>query len=91
MELYKLARQRLQNYLFLSSIANSSRKLQTIPEKKWNVMTRIWRGSNVSFFAALCCSCLDLKALLALLQLDITAYLPSRCRREAIRAVISSL
>ena len=47
-------------------------------------MTRFCRGSDVSFFAALCCSCLDLKALLALSQLEITAYLPSRLRREAI-------
>ena len=58
---------------------------------KWNVTTRIWRGRNVCFFAAFCYSCLDFKALLAIFQLEITAYLPSLCRREAIRAVIIEL
>ena len=37
--------------------------------QKFNVTPRISRGSNVSFFAALCCCCLDLKVLLALSQL----------------------
>ena len=58
---------------------------------QWNVTTHIWLGSNVSFFAALYCSCLYLKALLVLSGLEITAYLPSQHRREAIRAVIKLL
>ena len=44
---------------------------------KWNVTTLIWRGSDVSFFAAFYFYCLGLKALLVLSHHEITAYLPS--------------
>ena len=33
---------------------------------QWNVTPIIWRGSNLSFFAALYCYCLGFNALLAL-------------------------
>ena len=56
--------------------------------REWNVTTLIWQASNDSFFAVFYFSCLDMKALLALSQLEISAYLPSRCRRKAMRAVI---
>ena len=49
----------------------------------------MWRGSNVSFFATLCCYCLDLKAL-HFHSLKFFACLPSRRKSEAIRAQFSS-
>ena len=50
--------------------------LNNLALSKWNVTPRILRGSNLSLFAALYCSCLDLKALLALSQIDILPACP---------------